>query len=235
MSMRFRAARGLPESADEARGVTGGTISIAVVEDDPGLRESLRLLVSESPGFRSAGAFGSAEEALARLAEDRPDVLLLDIRLPGEPGSRAVRRFVDRFPGLAVVMLTLYSEDEHVFEALCNGASGYLLKKTPPARILESAAEALSGGAPMSPEVARKVVQLFRKFPVPPEPADARLTPQEARFLTLLSRGYSYQAAADELEVSLNTVRNYVRAIYEKLHVHSRSEAVGKALRAGLI
>lgn len=215
--------------------MTQRAISIALVEDDAGLRESLRLLVSEAEGFRCAGAFGSAEEALARLGTDRPDVLLLDIRLPGEPGSRAVRRFVDRFPGLVVVMLTLYAEDEHVFEALCNGASGYLLKKTPPARILEAAVEAVSGGAPMSPEVARKVVQLFRKFPGPPEPADVRLTPQELRFLTLLSRGYSYQAAADELDVSLNTVRNYVRAIYEKLHVHSRSEAVGKALRAGLI
>ena len=215
--------------------MTGRTISVAVVEDDAGLRESLRLLVSEADGFRCAGAWGSAEEGLARLAEDRPDVLFLDIRLPGEPGSRAVRRFVERFPGLVVVMLTLYAEDGDVFEALCNGASGYLLKKTPPAAILEAAAEAFSGGAPMSPEVARRAVQLFRRFPGPPEPADARLTPQELRFLTLLSRGYSYQAAADELAVSLNTVRNYVRAIYEKLHVHSRSEAVGKALRAGLI
>lgn len=232
MSMRGRGGGALPQSPREG---AMPPISIAVVEDDPDLRESLRLLVAESPGFRSAGAFGSAEEALALLGGDRPDVLLLDIRLPGEPGSRAVRRFVDRFPGLAVVMLTLYAEDEHVFEALCNGASGYLLKKTPPARILEAASEAISGGAPMSPEVARKVVQLFRKFPGPPEPADSRLTPQEVRFLTLLSRGFSYQAAADELDVSLNTVRNYVRAIYEKLHVHSRSEAVGKALRAGLI
>jgi DNA-binding NarL/FixJ family response regulator len=213
----------------------GRALAIGIVEDDAGLRESLRLLVAESDGFRCTAAFGSAEEALARLGEDPPDVLLLDIRLPGEPGSRAVRRFVDRFPGLVVVMLTLYAEDGHVFEALCNGASGYLLKKTPPARILEAATEAVAGGAPMSPEVARKVVQLFRKFPGPPEPADARLTPQELRFLALLSRGYSYQAAADELDVSLNTVRNYVRAIYEKLHVHSRSEAVGKALRAGLI
>lgn len=215
--------------------MTAKTISIALVEDDADLRESLRLLVAEAAGFRCAGAFGSAEEALARLGADVPDVLLLDIRLPGEPGSRAVRRFVDRFPGLVVVMLTLYAEDEQVFEALCNGASGYLLKKTPPSRILEAAAEAAGGGAPMSPEVARKVVQLFRKFPGPAEPADARLTPQEIRFLTLLSRGCSYQAAADELDVSLNTVRNYVRSIYEKLHVHSRSEAVGKALRARLI
>ena len=210
-------------------------VSIAIVEDDPDLRESLRLLVEESAGFRCAGSFGSAEEALEQIVAPAPDVLLLDIRLPGEPGSRAVKRFVERFPALVVVMLTLYADDEHVFEALCNGASGYLLKKTPPSRILEAAVEAHSGGAPMSPEVARRVVQLFRKFPGPPEPPDAQLTPQEVRFLTLLSRGYSYQAAADELDVSVNTVRNYVRAIYEKLHVHSRSGAVGKALRSGLI
>lgn len=213
----------------------GGRVAIAIVEDDPDLRESLRLLVEASAGFRCAGAFGSAEEALARIAAPAPDVLLLDIRLPGEPGSRAVRRFVERFPDLVVVMLTLYADDEHVFEALCNGASGYLLKKTPPSRILEAAAEAHAGGAPMSPEVARRVVQLFRRFPGPSEPTKAHLTPQEHRFLTLLSKGYSYQAAADELDVSLNTVRNYVRAIYEKLHVHSRSGAVGKALRSGLI
>lgn len=214
---------------------TNGPVSIGIVEDDPDLRESLRLLVEESTGFRCAGEFGSAEEALRGFPSPGPDVLLLDIRLPGELGSRAVKRFVERFPGLVVVMLTLYADDEHVFEALCNGASGYLLKKTPPSRILEAAVEAHAGGAPMSPEVARKVVQLFRKFPGPSEPSEAHLTPQELRFLTLLSKGYSYQAAADELDVSLNTVRNYVRAIYEKLHVHSRSEAVGKALRSGLI
>ncbi|MBL8113578.1 MAG: response regulator transcription factor [Acidobacteria bacterium] len=212
-------------------------VSIALVDDDRGLRESLRILVSESEGFQCVGAYGSAEEAFRSLdtRSAAPDVLLLDIRLPGEPGSRAVRRFVDRFPGLAVIMLTLYAEDELIFEALCNGASGYLLKKTPPGRILEAATEAHGGGAPMSPEVARRVVQLFRTFPAPAATSEARLTPQETRFLSHLSQGYSYQAAADDLEVSVNTVRNYVRAIYEKLHVHSRSEAVGKALRAGLI
>lgn len=209
-------------------------VAIAVVEDDPDLRESLRLLVEGAEGFRFAGAWGSAEEALRELAEP-VDVLLLDIRLPGETGSRAARRFIDSFPGLAIVMLTLYDEDEQIFEALCNGASGYLLKKTPPARILEAAREAMDGGAPMSPEIARKVVTLFRRFPGPAPAPAGDLTPQEVRFLSLLSRGYSYQAAADELDVSINTVRNYVRSIYEKLRVHSRSEAVGKALRAGLI
>jgi DNA-binding NarL/FixJ family response regulator len=210
-------------------------IAIAIVEDDPDLRASLRLLVEESRSFRCLGAFGSAEEALRELEGSRPEVLLLDIRLPGELGSRAVRRFVDRFPGIAVVMLTLYADDEQVFEALCNGASGYLLKKTPPSRILEAALEAHGGGAPMSPEVARKVVQLFRRFPGPAPAPSATLTAQEIRFLSLLSEGYSYQAAADALGVTINTVRNYIRAVYDKLHVHSRSEAVGKALRAGLI
>jgi len=215
--------------------VTGRSVSIAVVEDDAELRESLQLLVGGAAGFRFAGGFASAEEALRRLGDPAPDVLLLDIRLPGEPGSRAVRRFVERFPGLVVVMLTLYDEDSHVFEALCNGASGYLLKKTAPARLLEAAREAFDGGAPMSPEIARKVVTLFRRFPAREAPPSEGLTPQELRFLSLLSRGYSYQAAAGELDVSINTVRNYVRSIYEKLRVHSRSEAVGKALRAGLI
>jgi DNA-binding NarL/FixJ family response regulator len=235
MSVLISAAGREPESGrKEGWAMKDGPVAIALVEDDPDLRESLRLLVEGASGFKLAGAFGSAEEALQRMTE-RADVLLLDIRLPGEPGSRAVRRFVDLFPGLVVVMLTLYDEDDLVFEALCNGAAGYLLKKTPPARILEAAREAMDGGAPMSPEIARKVVKLFRKFPSPaPEPA-GDLTQQELRFLSLLSRGHSYQAAADELGVSINTVRNYVRSIYEKLHVHSRSEAVGKVLRAGLI
>ena len=167
-------------------------VSIAVVDDDQGFRESLRILVEEASGFRAAGAFASAEEALGAFgAAGAPDVLLLDIRLPGEPGSRAVRRLVDRFPSLAVVMLTLYADDDLIFEALCNGASGYLLKKTPPARLLEAAVEAHDGGAPMSPEVARKVVRLFRKFPAPAAVSEATLTTQEVRFLTLLSNRYS--------------------------------------------
>lgn len=215
--------------------MSGRQVTVAIVEDDVGFRESLRLLVDAKPGYALVGAFDSAEAALADLGDDAPDVLLLDIRLPGEPGSRAVRVFKERYPGLVVVMLTLYSDDEHIFEALCNGASGYLLKRTPPSRILEAAREALEGGAPMSPEIAKRVVEVFRRFPNPAARPAEGLTPQEMRFLSLLAKGYSYQAAADALDVSINTVRKYVRAVYEKLHVHSRSEAVAKALRAGLI
>jgi DNA-binding NarL/FixJ family response regulator len=217
------------------RDASGQPVRVALVEDDVGFRESLRLLVDAKPGYVLAGAFGDAEEALEALDGDGPDVLLLDIRLPGESGSVAVRRFRERFPSLVVLMLTLYSDDEHVFEALCNGASGYLLKRTTPSRILEAVREALDGGAPMSPEIAKRVVEVFRRFPNPAARGADNLTVQEVRFLSLLARGYSYQAAADQLAVSINTVRKYVRDVYEKLHVHSRSEAVAKALRAGLI
>jgi DNA-binding NarL/FixJ family response regulator len=214
---------------------TASPVTLALVEDDIGFRESLRSLIQAKPGFELIGAFGSAEEALDGLSDRAPDVLLLDIRLPGEPGSLAVRRFVDRYPGIVVVMLTLFSDDGHVFEALCNGASGYLLKRTPAARILEAVREARAGGAPMSPEIAKRVVEVFRRFPNPAAMPTENLTSQELRFLSLLAQGHSYQSAADALEVSVNTVRKYVRTVYEKLHVHSRSEAVGKALRAGLI
>jgi DNA-binding NarL/FixJ family response regulator len=131
-------------------------------------------------------------------------------------------------------MLTVLAEQEKVFEAICNGACGYLLKETPPARLLEAIREAREGGAPMSPEIARKVVKLFQQTG-PPEKFDERLTPQESRLLKLLAQGYSYARAADQLRISVNTVRGHIRAIYDKLHVHSKSEAVSKALRNRLI
>jgi DNA-binding NarL/FixJ family response regulator len=210
------------------------TIRIGVVEDDPAARNALRQLIDGTHGFRCAGAFGSAEEALQGLREPPPDVLLLDINLPGMPGSEAVRHFHDRNPGMAILMLTLYDDEERIFESLCNGASGYLLKKTPPAKLLEAIREARDKGAPMSPEIAHKVVRLFRELR-PTAKLDTDLTRLEVRLLSLLAEGYSYQAAADEMRVSINTVRNYIRSIYDKLHVHSKSEAVTKALKAGLI
>lgn len=211
-----------------------GLVEVGVVEDDRGLREGLRLLIDGTPGFRCTGAWASAEDALYRMGSSRPDVLLLDIQLPGKAGSEAVADFVARYEGLAVVMLTMFGDDEHVFQALCNGACGYLLKKTPPARILEAIQEVHAGGAPMSPEVARRVVHLFRHGP-PPALHQHGLTPQEVRLLQLLADGHSYQAAAGELDITINTVRTYVRSIYEKLHVHSKSEAVHKALKARII
>lgn len=210
------------------------TLRITIVEDDPATQEALRLLIDGTSGFRCAGVFGSAELALRGLGEPPPDVLLLDINLPGLPGCDAVRLFHDRHPQMAILMLTLYDDEERIFASLCNGARGYLLKKTPPAKLLEAIREIGGEGAPLSPEIAHKVVRLFREIK-PLEKIDADLTRIEVRLLSLLADGYSYQTAADEMRVSINTVRNYIRSIYEKLHVHSKSEAVSKALKARLI
>jgi DNA-binding NarL/FixJ family response regulator len=209
-------------------------IGVAIVEDDRSTREGLGLLINGSPGYRCVGTYGSVEEALRRIGGQQPDVLLLDIHLPGLPGSEGVRVFREKYPSVQVLMLTIYAEQERVFESICNGACGYLLKKTPPAKLLEAIREAYDGGSPMSPEIARKVVTLFQKTG-PPERIDQQLTPQEIRLLQYLSKGHSYQAAGNELRISINTIRNYVRSIYEKLHVHSKSEAVSKALRNRLI
>src|SRR6266550_4423869 len=205
-----------------------------IVEDDRAVREGLSLIIDGTPGYACVGAFGSVEEGLKLPATLNPDVMLLDINLPGMLGSEGVGFFRSKYPALQVLMLTVYAEQDKVFESICNGASGYLLKKTPPARLLEAIREAHEGGAPMSPEIARKVVVLFQKTGPPPK-LDEQLTPQEVRLLKLLAEGYSYQSAADQLNISLNTVRNYIRSIYEKLHVHSKSEAVSKALRGRLI
>ena len=209
-------------------------IGVAIVEDDRSTREGLGLLINGSPGYSCVGTYGSVEEALRRIAGRLPDVLLLDIHLPGLPGSEGVRVFREKYPSVQVLMLTIYAEQEQVFESICNGACGYLLKKTPPAKLLEAIREAYDGGSPMSPEIARKVVTLFQKTGPPPR-IDQQLTPQEVRLLQCLSQGYSYQAAGNELRISINTIRNYVRSIYEKLHVHSKSEAVSKALRSRII
>ena len=212
----------------------GRPIRVAIVEDDDALREGLGALIAGTPGYRLTGAFESAERALGPLAADSPDVLLLDINLPGMLGSQAARLLRERLPSMQILMLTIYAEQDRVFESICNGACGYLLKKTPPARLLEAIREAHEGGSPMSPEIARKVVSLFRKTHVTAAPEE-RLTPHEVRLLKLLSEGHSYQSAGAELRITVNTVRNYIRSIYEKLHVHSKSEAVSKALRGGLI
>lgn len=209
-------------------------IRVAVVEDDHQTRDALRLLIEGTPGFACVAACRSAEEAIAAAAPASADVLLLDIHLPGMTGTDAVPRFRERWPGTVVLMLTVFAEEEKIFAALCQGASGYLLKKTPPARLLESIREARDGGAPMSPEIARKVIRMFRGLR-PEAVLDTHLTPHEVRLLQMFADGYSYQAAAERLKVSINTIRNYIRSIYEKLHVHSKSEAVTKALRAGLI
>jgi len=174
------------------------------------------------------------EDALPQIARDPPDVVLVDIGLPGMSGIDGVRLLKRDHPDLPLVMLTVYGDDKRIFDALCAGASGYLLKKTPPARLLESLKEATSGGAPMSPEVARRVIALFREIR-PPEHADYELTPHEVRLLKLLVEGHNFASAAQELGVTVHAVSFHMRSIYDKLHVHSKSEAVAKALRHRIV
>jgi DNA-binding NarL/FixJ family response regulator len=209
-------------------------VRVLLVEDDRSAREGLRALIDGTSGYACVGAYGSVEEALRASPRDAPDVVLLDIELPGMPGSEGVRPLREKFPKTSVVMLTVFEEEERVFESICNGACGYLLKKTSPSRLLDAIREVRDGGAPMSPEIARQVVRLFQATGQPVK-IEHHLTPQETRLLALLAEGYSYQSAADRLNVSVNTVRNYIRSIYEKLHVHTKSEAVSRAIKARLI
>jgi len=214
--------------------VEEASLAVGIVEDDRGTREGLAALIGGTPDFRCVGTYGSVEDAMKRMADAVPDVLLLDIHLPGLTGSEGVRLLREKYPTTQVLMLTVFADEERVFESLCNGACGYLLKKTPPARLLEALVEAHRGGSPMSPEIARKVVvalQATRHLKRP----DQTLTPHEARIVKMLADGDSYQEVGDRLGITVNTVRNHIRRIYEKLHVHTKSEAVSKALRTRLI
>jgi DNA-binding NarL/FixJ family response regulator len=212
----------------------GSTIRVVIVEDDRATREGLGMLIGGTAGYQCPATFRSVEEALRSASQQTVDVVLLDIHLPGMLGSDGVRLLREKFAPVEIIMLTVYAEEDKVFESICNGACGYLLKETPPARLLEAIREAHNGGSPMSPEIARKVVTLFQKTG-PPEKFDEQLTPQELRLLKLLVQGYSYRGAGEQLNISINTIRDHIRSIYDKLHVHSKSEAVGKALRNRLI
>jgi DNA-binding NarL/FixJ family response regulator len=205
-----------------------------VVEDDRPSREGLGLLIGGTPGYACVALFGSVEEALRGVEAAAPDVVLLDIQLPGQPGSEGARLLRERLPRTAILMYTAFDDDDRVFESLCNGACGYILKKASPGRLLDAVREARDGGSPMSPEIARKVVTALQAAGPPPRP-EQDLTPQERRLLRLLGEGATYRAAGEQLGITANTVRNYIRSIYEKLQVHSKAEAVSKGLRARLI
>jgi DNA-binding NarL/FixJ family response regulator len=209
-------------------------IKTAIIEDQRDIRDGLTMLINGTEGYRCTGSFRSMEEALAKIKRDLPDVVLCDIGLPGMSGIEGMRLLKESYPQLAILMLTVYDDDDRIFDALCAGACGYLLKRTSPARLLESLREAFTGGAPMSPEVATRVITLFRDIR-PPERSDYELTPHETRLLKLLVEGYNYTTAAEELKVSFNTIKFHMRNVYEKLQVHSKSEAVAKALRDRLV
>lgn len=222
-------------------------IRVALVEDNETIRMGLAALIDGTPGYECVAAWTSCEEMLTELREVRPGVLLMDIGLPGMSGIEGVRRAKAQVPDLNILILTVYDENDLVFEALCAGACGYLVKKTPPARLLEAIQEAHGGGSPMSSHIARKVVNLLRQtsapqaspvdgLVVPPKDDEGSLlTARERDILNGLAEGNSYQALAKGLNISTDTVRFHIRNIYRKLHVHSQSEAVAKALRKGII
>jgi DNA-binding NarL/FixJ family response regulator len=213
---------------------TGTPLRVVIIEDLREVREGLMMLINGTPGFASVSSYRTMEDALSRINLDRPEVILTDIGLPGMNGIEGTRILRERFPEVPIVALTVYDDDARIFAILCAGASGYLLKNTPPARLLESLQEVVDGGAPMSPEVARRVVKLFREFR-PPERGTCGLTPQETELLKLLVEGHHYKTAAGEMGISTNTVSFHLKNIYTKLQVHSKTEAVAKALREHLI
>lgn len=210
------------------------SIKVAIIEDQRRTRECLAAIVGGTPGCCTVGSFSSMEDALAVLERAPPDVALSDIGLPGMSGIEGVRRLKASHPATHILMLTVYDDDHHIFEAICAGASGYLLKDTPPARLIDAIKEIHAGGAPMSPDIARRVVTMFQRI-APPRNSPAGLTPRELEVLRLLADGHSYKTAADALDVSLDTLRSHIRNIYDKLHVHSKSEAVLKAFKTGLL
>lgn len=209
-------------------------IKVAIIEDQRDVREGLAVLINGSAGFRCVASFRTMEAALRSLEDSLPDVVLTDIGLPGMNGVEGIKVLKARHPDLPILALTVYDDDEDVFDALCAGASGYLLKNTPPARLLESLNEVAQGGAPMSPEVARRVINLFREFR-PPAHAAYHLTEQETELLKLIVNGHIYKTAAAKLGISISTVSFHLQNIYNKLQVHSKSEAVAKALRERII
>jgi DNA-binding NarL/FixJ family response regulator len=213
---------------------TTAVMRVVLIEDLHEVREGLAALISGTAGYQCVAAYSRMETALARVEKDSPDLILTDLGLPGMSGIEGINRLRARFPETPILALTIYDNDEQIFNALCNGANGYLLKNTPPARLLEALKEAVEGGSPMSPTIAARVVRLFREFR-PPETANYRLTAQETELLKLLIEGHYKKTAAHALGISFHTVSFHLKNIYDKLQVHSKTEAVAKALREKLV
>ena len=206
-------------------------IPVAIVEDNTDLREGLEQLIQGTPGYRCVGAFGDCDDFLGSVEKVRPGVVLMDIGLPGMSGIEGVQKLKARFPDIEVLMLTVFEDDKRIFDSLCAGASGYLLKKTAPAKILEAIQEIHEGGAPMSAKIARRVLQMFQSTsPSAASPMD-RLTDREQQVLAGLVKGMSYKMIATAHSISIDTVRSHVRHIYEKLHVNCKAQAIALTMK----
>ena len=203
------------------------SIKISIVEDQPEMRESLVAWLGDAPGLRCVGAHATGEEALKRIPEENPDVVLMDINLTGMNGIQCVSRLKESLPKTQVLMLTTYDEGDMIFDSLRAGANGYLLKNMPQAELVDAVQQVHNGGAPMSLQIARKVINHFHGSNKP-DPDIQQLTSREHEILKLLAKGYMYKEIADQLSISMSTVRSHVCAVYDKLHVHSRSQATKK-------
>ena len=211
-------------------------INVAIVEDNNTIREGLAALINGTEGYKCIGAFGDAESFLSKINSLQINVVLMDIGLPGMNGIDGAKSAIIKNPDLSILMLTIYEESEFVFDALCAGACGYLVKKTPPARLLEAIKDANDGGSPMSSRIARQVITAFKEGKnIATTTQNYDLSDREISVLNLLSDGYNYQEIAETLFISVDTVRHHIRNIYKKLHVHSQSEAVAKAIRKRII
>ncbi len=214
-------------------------ITVSIVDDEAKLRQSIATFVNGSPGFKCVSSYGSGEVALNGLAADKPDVVLMDINMGGMNGIECVEKLKGQFPDMQILMLTVYEDTEKIFRALAAGANGYLLKRSSPTKLLAAIREVHAGGSPMTSSIARKVVASFQKQKPPSAGAgesatgekSGLLSPREAAVLDGLAKGWTYKLLASELNISIDTIRTYIRRIYEKLHVQSRTEAVAKYLR----
>lgn len=214
---------------------TDNKIKVAIFDDNKNLLESLYQLVNGSPGFECVGAFPNCNELVSDIKKSKPDVILMDIEMPGMSGIEAVRVVKENFPGIKVLMETIFEEDEKVFATICNGADGYILKNTPPAVILEAVTEIYEGGSPMTPSIAFKVLKMIRINSSPAKKDTFLLTEREKEVLTNLVKGMSYKLIGETCFISVDTVRSHIKNIYEKLQVHSKSEAVAKAIKGRIV
>jgi DNA-binding NarL/FixJ family response regulator len=211
-------------------------INVAIVEDNNTIREGLAVLINGTQGYSCVGSFTDCESFLKKLHSLSVDVVLMDIALPGINGIEGVKKALEIKEDLDVLMLTIYEDSEVVFDALCAGACGYLVKKTPPSRLLEAIKEVHEGGSPMSSQIARQVIIAFKKGKDSiKDKSSYGLSEREKEVLTLLAQGNNYQQIGDQLFISVDTVRHHIKNIYKKLHVHTQSEAVAKAIRKKII
>jgi len=210
-------------------------IRVVIFEDNSLLRDSLYQLINGSPGLTCTGVFANCEDIIFNIKKTNPDVVLMDIQMPGKDGIEGVKIIKQHFPEVKIIMQTVVEDDDKIFASICSGASGYLLKNTTPTRLLQAIVEVYEGGAPMTPAIAGKVLEKFRRQS-PASSAELKdLSIREKEILECLVEGMSYKMIASSCNISIDTVRFHIRHIYEKLHVSSKSEAVAKALRKNII